>query len=110
MKILLYDLKTKLYAIVTEEDKYGWDELADRLAWDYSDGNWSCDCNRARHFTGLYEELTDKFGENICFQNHRIIVADIDFEVPYLSKEELIKEMNWGYEFDAKLLQSLKKL
>lgn len=77
------------------------------LFW-WADGNGSCDCNRCLAFEDrqVYEELTEEYGENVCFCNERFIVIDVHGDLEGTSKEDVIAEMNSGY--DPKLLERFK--
>jgi hypothetical protein len=69
--------------------------------WEYTEGNWSCDCNRCLSFGKELElKLVQQHGRGYCFGNERIIVIDLveeDGDFEGYPKEDLISEMNRGY-------------
>jgi hypothetical protein len=88
----LKDLKTG------EEEWSHFDCEADIFWW--SEGNGSCDCNRALTFDSkIEEELEVKFGD-YCYGCERFVVIDVKGDLEGLTKEEVIKLCNEGYDND----------
>lgn len=64
----------------------------------WTEGNGSCDCNRAAEFDDdIYDEIAQQFEENVCFGCHRIVAIDAHGDLESCSKEDVLEWMNDGY-------------
>lgn len=92
MKVTLLDTKTG--EVSTPDDQF--------RSWVWTDGNWSCDCNRVMYFddeNGTIEhEMMDELGleGGICLGCHRflVIAAERNMDHDYTTT---LKELNDGY-------------
>lgn len=67
------------------------------LFW-WTEGNGSCDCNRAIAIGNDVEnEMTIEFGAGCCFGNSRIVAIDVHGDLEGISKEQILREMNDEY-------------
>jgi len=98
MKVTLKDIKTGAIASHPHEDFDLW--------W-WSNGNGSCDCNRAYAFgQSVVEELEAEYGRNTCYGAHRFIAIDFSMNIDSAEREasiaytteEILKEINNEYE------------
>ena len=67
------------------------------LFW-WSQGNGSCDCNRAIAFDGADEELEKKFGEYACYGTERFLAVDVHGDLEGETKESALAKINARYE------------
>lgn len=63
----------------------------DLTVWDITEGNWSCDCNRAKAF-GL-QDVTGM----ICDGCKRFVVETVSGDLEGWTSEDLIREANREY-------------
>jgi hypothetical protein len=72
----------------------------------WTEGNGSCDCNRAIHFEGVDDEMNaqqhiDKPGlephQSLCYGCKRFIAIDVGGALEGLSKQQILSEMNSEY-------------
>lgn len=93
MKVTLLDTKTGEQSVVDDPQL---------RSWIWSDGNWSCDCNRHMYFGEEDDDLLEEqrlllgLEEGICIGNHRFIIvaAEKNSEEDY---ECTLKELNEHY-------------
>lgn len=64
----------------------------DLTVWDLTEGNWSCDCNRADAF-GLMD-TSRKF----CDGCKRFVVDEVSGDLEGWTQDELIREANREYQ------------
>lgn len=71
----------------------------------WTEGNGSCDCNRAGH-CGAEEEMEAALSkahpellphQSLCYGCKRFIAVDVEGDFEGLSKEQLLKALNSGY-------------
>lgn len=87
-------MKVTLYDRVTEHTA----EAGDYSVFWWTEGNGSCDCNRALAFEPeVDEELEKKFGEHFCYGTERFIAIDVHGDLEGHTKEHLICIMNEEY-------------
>lgn len=88
MNVELYDTKTGRTGV----SDY------DHSLWWWSEGNGSCDCNRA-HLIGddIYREMTAQFGKNICMGSSRIIAVNVSGDLEGETKESALLMINDDY-------------
>ena len=84
MICVLFDIETGKKSLYEGGDLFWW-----------SEGNGSCDCNRALAFENVEEELDKKYGKDTCYGSHRIIAIDIIGN--YSNKTEMLKLINQDY-------------
>lgn len=73
--------------------------VSDINVWSWTEGNWSCDCNRTMYFSTEIQMEMDPDDSDFCLGRKRIIVinAEGDFS-PYNNEEEFIAVCNKFYE------------
>ena len=106
MALLITYMDSETFETAVYEQEFSDSIEIETILFMYSDGNWSCDCNRAIEFdstkeTHLYDELETKFGKNCCFGANRFIVVDVNNYDG--DKDDFIEEVNSCY--DQKLFQ-----
>ncbi len=69
----------------------------DISVFQWTENNWTCDCNRCLGFEGVEKELEDKFGEDTCFGEERFLVVDAEGDLEGMSKETFIEACNRNY-------------
>lgn len=85
----LLDTKTGQSVVASDKDfsVYWWTE-----------GNGSCDCNRALVFGDeVIEELEAEFGEDVCCGCRRIVATDVHGDLEGFTKQQVLAEMNQDY-------------
>ena len=65
-----------------------------QLFW-WSEGNGSCDCNRAYEL-GIHYEMVKEYGD-YCFGEKRIIAIDVEGDLNGHTKEEILQRVNQYY-------------
>jgi hypothetical protein len=71
--------------------------------WWWTEGNGSCDCNRAYAFgEELVEELDKTYSHNSCSGCNRLICIDVEGDLEGFTKEELIEMLNEEYPEEAR--------
>ena len=85
----LLDTKTGKTAIASDTDR--------SVFW-WSEGNGSCDCNRALCIgEDVVNELEEQFGTNVCCGCTRIVAIDVHGDLEGLTKEEVLENLNSDY-------------
>lgn len=95
-KITLLDLFSGRIAETTEALDL------EKIVWNWTEGNWSCDCNRMKYFMTDEESLNpESYLGNVCEGNFRFLVTAIEsLEETAIEPEiatEFIKEANSSY-------------
>lgn len=85
----LLDTKTGKTAVAKSMDS--------SLFW-WAEGNGSCDCNRSIAIgDDVDDEMTEQFGEGLCFGYTRIVAIDVHGDFEGMTKKEILEEMNSEY-------------
>lgn len=88
-------MRAQLKDLETGEVKWS---IHDVTAFQWTDNNWHCDCNRRYTFKPYGEWPEDDDGVGYCAGHKRFVVVDVD-EVPNgWTKAELIEACNSGHE------------
>jgi hypothetical protein len=67
----------------------------------WTEGNGSCDCNRAICIgEDVVDELEAEFGEHVCCGYNRIVAIDIHGDLEGLTKDEVLEDLNSEYPED----------
>lgn len=87
MKVVLLDTKTG-ERVQSREDIY---------SFQWTDNNWSCDCNRRFSFNLSDEDEAELDAHEFCLGCHRFLVVDAEITAPLDWLDLTLKELNEGY-------------
>lgn len=68
--------------------------------WNWTDGNWCCDCNRAAYFGGDVDEEMDRRYPGHCAGHRRFVAIDIRGDYKEEERLSLLDKINQYYEFN----------
>ena len=88
MNVLLLDTKTGIRKYSNE-----WSDVDFSVYW-WTEGNGSCDCNRALVFD---IEDNNHTNSGMCLGTNRFLVVDVSGDLEGHSKEEILKTINQEY-------------
>ena len=68
--------------------------------WNWTDGNWCCDCNRATYFGEDVDEEMDRRYLGHCQGHRRFIAVDIQGDYTEEERLNLLNKINQYYQFN----------
>lgn len=90
MQVTLLDTETGKTKVISDP------ELS---YWYWSEGNGSCDCNRAM-FLGIDKEIGETAKPGCCYGSTRVLVVDVTGYIEGATRMEALRDFNSDYPDD----------